>query len=70
VKNPDRVVIDIAGTKNILASRSLTVQKFGVSAVRNGTYPGYTRIVLDQVKEGVLHHTISKTVEGLRISFK
>ena len=68
--NPDRLIIDIAGTRIQQKPKSITINKFGVAKARIGVSPKNIRIVFDSDKVGFPAHTITNDEDGLRINFK
>jgi type IV pilus assembly protein PilQ len=67
---PDRIVLDIPGVKNGIASRSLAINKFNVGQVRLGNYPGKVRVVLNAAKGSFTAHRVIKSANGLQVLFK
>jgi hypothetical protein len=68
--NPERLVIDIAGTKINQKPTSFSIDKFGITKVRIGVSPKNIRVVIDSDKAGFPAHAITNTENGLRINFK
>lgn len=66
---PERIAIDIPGATSSLGTRSVLINKFGITKARIGIYPGHTRIVLDTVKTAFPKHTVTKSPNAIRISF-
>lgn len=67
---PERLVIDIAGARTELRSKSVMINKFGITKVRIGASPHNIRVVLDSGKAAFPAHTITNIEDGLRINFK
>jgi type IV pilus assembly protein PilQ len=67
---PNRLVIDIAGTKIQQKPKSVSIDKFGITKARIGVSPKNIRIVFDSSKAGFPAHTITNTEDGLRVNFK
>lgn len=67
---PERLVIDIAGARTELRSKSVMINKFGISKVRIGASPHNIRVVIDSGKAAFPAHTITNIEDGLRINFK
>ncbi|MGB9082206.1 MAG: AMIN domain-containing protein [Desulfuromonadaceae bacterium] len=70
LSSPERLVIDIAGAKKQLKSKSFMINKFGITKVRIGEAPDHIRVVIDSGKVAFPAHTITNTEDGLRINFK
>jgi hypothetical protein len=70
LKKPERLALDLPGAKSALSSKSVVINKFGISTLRIGFYPAHIRIVLDASAASFPKHTITATREGIRISFK
>lgn len=66
---PERIAIDIPGATSSLGTRSVLINKFGITKARIGIYPGHIRIVLDTVKTAFPKHTVTKSPNAIRISF-
>lgn len=66
---PERLAIDIPGTHTV-KSKSIAINKFGVSKIRIGSNPGFTRIVLDLSGSPMSLYEITSVDDGLRIMFK
>lgn len=67
---PERLVIDIAGARTQLKSKSVMINKFGITKVRLGASPHNIRVVIDSGKAAFPAHTITNSEDGLRINFK
>jgi type IV pilus assembly protein PilQ len=70
MSKPERLVIDMAGEKINQRPRTVAIGTFGISKVRVGVSPQNIRVVLDSNKSVFPAHTISRTEEGVRITFK
>ncbi len=70
LSSPERLVIDIQGTKINQKPKTIPINKFGITKARIGISPKNIRIVLDSSKAGFPAYTITSTEEGLRINFK
>ena len=70
LSQPERLAIDIHSAKSELETKNVLINKFGISKVRIGLYPDYTRIVLDTSKADFPGYTIMRSQDGLRINFK
>lgn len=70
IASPERLVIDIPGTKINQKSKTVTINKFGITKARIGISPKNIRIVIDSGKAGFPAHTISNSEDGIRINFK
>jgi len=67
---PERLVIDIAGARTQQKSKSVMINKFGITKVRIGASPHNIRVVIDSGKVTFPANTITNTEDGLRINFK
>ncbi len=67
---PERIVIDIPDSNNALTTKSVSINKFGITRARIGINPGFIRIVLDSSKSSFPKHTITNESDALRITFK
>ena len=67
--NPGRLVIDIAPGGNSLSVRDVAINRFGVSKLRIGTYPGKVRLVLDADRATFPVHALQRVGSGLKIVF-
>jgi len=67
--NPERVVIDIAKTKNEVAVKSVEINAFNVSRARIGGSPEKLRIVLDATGGSIPPYALTKVEKGMLISF-
>lgn len=70
LSNPERLAIDVPAAKSALETKTLPINKFGISKVRIGPYPDYTRVVFDSSKTDFPGYTIERSRDGLRIHFK
>lgn len=70
LSQPERLAIDIPAAKSALDTKTVLINKSGISKVRIGVYPDYTRIVLDTFKDDFPGYTIVRSRDGLRINFK
>jgi AMIN domain len=70
IKNPERLIIDIAGAKINQKPKSVTINKFGITKARIGVSTKNIRIVIDSVKTRFPAHSITNIENGLRVSFK
>ena len=70
LKKPERLAIDLPGTQSTLATKSIAINRFGISGMRIGVYPEHVRVVLDASKAAFPKHTIATTPNGIRITFK
>jgi hypothetical protein len=66
---PSRLVIDIPGATNGTEMKRLQVNRFGVTAVRIGTYPDKSRIVLDSTRKTFPEYGIGRDPRSLKILF-
>ena len=66
---PERIAIDIPDAKYSLRTRSVMINKFGITKARIGLTPGRVRIVLDSEKTAFPKHTVTKSPNALRINF-
>jgi hypothetical protein len=69
LKKPERLALDLPGVKSTLSSKSVIINKFGISTLRIGFYPAHIRIVLDASGEVFPKYSISTTRDGIRITF-
>ena len=69
LSQPERIVIDIPSAKSSLETKSISINKFGITKARIGVTPGHVRIVLDSAKADFPKHTITRSKSGLRINF-
>jgi hypothetical protein len=70
LSTPERLVIDIAGAKKQPKSKSIMINKFGITKVRTGGSPNNIRVVIDSGNAVFPAYTITNTEDGLRINFK
>jgi hypothetical protein len=70
LKKPERLVLDLPGAKSTLSTKSISINKFGISTLRIGFYPAYVRVVLDTVESIFPKYSIATTRDGIRITFK
>ena len=70
LKKPERLALDLPGAKSALASKSVIINKFGISTLRIGYYPTHIRIVLDASGASFPKYAITSTRNGIRITFK
>lgn len=70
LSQPERLAIDIPSAKSALETKTVLINKFGISKARIGLYPDYTRIVLDTSQADFPGYTIARSRDGLRITFK
>ncbi|MFZ2948260.1 MAG: AMIN domain-containing protein [Desulfuromonadaceae bacterium] len=70
LSSPERLVIDIAGAKKQLKSKTFVINKFAISKVRIGEAPDHIRVVIDSGKVAFPANTITNTEDGLRSNFK
>src|SRR5688572_4065220 len=69
LKNPDRVVIDIAGAKQGLALEFADIQRGGVGSMRIGQFsPEVVRVVID-LAQSVRYEAVEGEPGVIRISF-
>lgn len=66
---PERIAIDIPGAISSLGTRSVLINKFGITKARIGINPGHIRIVLDTAKASFPKHTVTNSPNALRINF-
>ena len=66
---PDRLVVDMTGTKNGIAVKSVPINKFGIGQARLGNYPDKVRIVFDAAKVTLPPYQVIKSTHGLKIIF-
>lgn len=69
LSHPERIAIDIPSAKSSLETKSILINKFGITKARIGVTPGHVRIVLDSAKADFPKHTITRSKSGLRINF-
>ena len=65
--HPDRLVIDIPGAKRAVSSKSVSINRMGISTVRTGIDRTTVRIVLDATQSQLPEYEIRPTENGLRI---
>lgn len=70
LSKPERLVIDVAGAQIKQKSKSVLINKFGVTKARIGISPQNIRVVIDSSRDGFPAYTITNTENGLRINFK
>ncbi len=70
IAGPDRLIIDISAEKTNQKSKTVAINKFGISKARIGVSPNNIRIVFDSVKAGIPAYTVTSIEDGLRINFK
>jgi len=70
LSQPERLAIDIPTAKSALETKTVPINKFGITKARIGLYPDYIRIVLDTSKADFPGYTIARSRDGLRITFK
>ncbi len=66
---PERIAIDISDAKCSMKTRSVLINKFGITKARIGINPGRVRIVLDTEKAAFPKHTVTNSPNSLRINF-
>lgn len=66
---PERLVIDLFGTKNAMQTASVPVNRFGIAKARVGVSPGKVRIVFDSTNSRIYSHQLDKIAGGLKINF-
>jgi len=66
---PGRIAIDIPDANSLLKTRSVLINKFGITKARIGNNPGYVRVVLDSDKAVFPKHTVTNNHDSLRINF-
>lgn len=69
LRKPERMVIDIFGTKSALRKNLVPINAFGVSEARIGITPDKLRIVLDTSQETFPNYEVTKVDSSLRIHF-
>lgn len=67
---PDRLVIDIPGAKNLIATKSISINRLGISKVRIGISLTTVRIVLDAAHSKFPDYVIKPIENGIRINIK
>ncbi len=70
ISSPERLIIDIPGTKINQKPKSIPINKFGISKARIGVSPKNIRIVIDSATAGFPAYSITTSENGLRVSFK
>lgn len=70
MRNPERLVIDIAGAKTNQKPKPVFINRFGITKARIGVSPSNIRVVIDSSQTEFPAHTITNTENGLRINFK
>lgn len=70
LSSPERLVIDLPGTKIQQKPKTVLINKFGITKARIGVSPKNIRIVFDSGKTSFPANTITNTESGLRITFK
>ncbi|HIJ96379.1 MAG TPA: AMIN domain-containing protein [Desulfuromonadales bacterium] len=70
LKKPERLALDLPGARSTLSTKSVAINKFGISALRIGLYPAHIRIVLDASGATFPKHAMTATRNGIRITFK
>jgi len=70
LSKPDRIVLDLFGTKSALDKKVVPIQAFGVADARVGSTPDKLRIVLDAAQEKLPPFEVVKTDLGLKIRLK
>lgn len=69
LEQPVRLVVDIPGAIAALRTKIISVRKHGINRIRVGSYPAYTRIVLDaDDATSFSRYTIVPTETGLMIN--
>ena len=66
---PERIAVDIPSVKSSLETRTVWINKFGITKARVGVNPTHIRIVLDSALEVFPKHSITHSKNGLRINF-
>ncbi len=69
LSQPERVVIDIANTKNLIASKQVDIGKFSLLKARIGGTAEKLRVVFDAADGTIPAHQVIKSDNGLQIVF-
>lgn len=69
LSRPERVVVDLLGSKADPALKIIAVNAAGISTARVGTYSDKTRIVLDAITGGLPDAQVVKNSDGVMVSF-
>jgi type IV pilus assembly protein PilQ len=67
LSSPLRVVLDVAGVKNGVDAKAVTIDKFTIGKARLGSSPGKVRIVLDVTGGKFPPYTISAHGNGIHV---
>jgi hypothetical protein len=70
ISGPERLVIDIPSDKVNQKSKTVAINKLGITKARIGVSPKNIRIVIDSAKSKFPAHTITNSEDGLRVTFK
>jgi type IV pilus assembly protein PilQ len=66
---PNRLVIDIPGSKGAFRKTEIPCNRFGINKVRVGIYPDKVRFVFDSDQSPTPPYRIEKTQSGLLVTF-
>ena len=69
LSQPERLVIDIANTKNLIASRQVEINKFNLGKARIGGTAEKLRVVFDAAGGSISPYHVVKADNGLQILF-
>lgn len=69
LSKPERVSIDIPGSRSSLKAKQIPIKKFGITRARVGIYKTRVRVVLDASGSAFPKYTITNRPNALRINF-
>ena len=70
LSNPNRVVVDLSGIRDIRCSRQFQIGNLGISQLRLGMFKPDTARIVVTTEENIPSYEVQKTQTGIRITFQ